>query len=82
MAQMKQGTVLIATKDFSFRKSLTARGRAVAVKTGQRFWKTNTEVETNQTGIVWICREGTGFVSGGWPFDIDQIGEYFEVQGA
>ena len=74
---MKQGQTLIAKSDFGFRA--TAKGRAVRVRTGQRFWVTNSQICQDQDGVIVLAREGKGSISCGWPFSPSVIDAYFEV---
>jgi len=74
---MKQGQTLIAKTDFGFRAN--AKGRAVHVRTGQRFWVTNSQICQDQDGVIVLAREGKGSISCGWPFSPSVIDAYFEV---
>lgn len=74
---MKQGQTLIAKSDFGFRAK--AKGRAVQVRTGQRFWVTNSAICQAKDGVIMVDREGKGHISNGWAFTPSLIETYFEV---
>lgn len=72
-----QGTVLEATKDFTFKPSYKG-ARTVTVSVGQRFWVTNTQVSQND-GAVLLHREGNGTISTGYPFAASDIETLFKL---
>jgi hypothetical protein len=75
---MKQGQTLTARRAFAF-KAKGAKGRAVTVQQGARFWITNSALDQSASGIVMIDREGRGTISHGYAFTIEQIGELFAM---
>lgn len=71
---MKQCQTLQAVSDFQFKSG----NRLVKVKSGQRFWITNTESDQKQMNCALIEREGKGHISAGWPFNLTDISTYFK----
>lgn len=55
--EYKQGAPLVAKLAFAF-KAPGARGRAVQVQPGQRFWVTNCGTDQRRSGHIVIDREG------------------------
>ena len=72
------GAALVAKAAFTF-KAPGARGRAVTVKPGARFWVTNTPQDQRARGAVLIEREGRGCISHGYAFAPETIGQLFEL---
>ncbi len=60
---LKQGSVLVATGNFSLRKAKASR--VMNVKAGDRFWVTNSITDQKANGLVTISREGQGHISCG-----------------
>jgi hypothetical protein len=75
---IKQGADLVAKSGFQF-KAPGARGRAVTVKPGQRFWVTNSDLDQKRSGQVMIDRAGRGCISHGYAFTPATLAQYFEV---
>lgn len=69
-------TFLTATQDFAFTPQRKG-ARKVTVRTGQRFWITNSKLNQKDTGLIMIDRYGKGCISHGYPFTPEQIGQLF-----
>lgn len=72
----KHGAPLIALSGFTF-KVPGARGRAVSVKPGARFWVTNAMQDQAARGVVLIEREGRGCISHGYAFTPEAVAQFF-----
>ena len=68
MDTIKQGATLVANVSFQFSNPST--GRKVTVRSGQKFWVTNSESDQAREQVVRIDRLGKGCISHGWPFSI------------
>jgi hypothetical protein len=55
MLAYPQTITLIALKNFSFK--LDGKGRAIVVKTGDRFWVTSSQSDQSRRGFVCIARQ-------------------------
>jgi len=75
---LKQGARLTAKKDFLF-KTPGIKGRPVTVRSGQRFWVTNSMSLQESSNVVTIDREGKGHISHGYAFDPNTIDDLFDV---
>ena len=73
---MKQGQELKALQSFTMRKH-GARGRAVLVKVGDKFWVTSATY--NNKEAAFIDREGRGVIGHGYKLDLTDIQALFEV---
>jgi len=74
---LRQGTRLVAKTDFRFG---TGKGRAVMVRTGQKFWVTNSQVDQAAQKLVLIDRAGKGSISNGYAFSPAMVDAYFHVE--
>ena len=77
MNTYKHCVELTAKSDFAFR--VGGKGRTIAVRTGQTFWVTNTQVDQQARGLVLINRKGKGYISAGYAFTPDQIEALFTL---
>ena len=74
VANLDQGTSLIAKSDFSY--SITPKSRTLHVCVGQRFWVTTPKTSS----ITLIERHGKGHINKGWNFGtIEDILRLFTV---
>jgi hypothetical protein len=71
-------TNLTAKADFRF-KPARKNARWVSVRTGDRFWVTNSALNQRDTGLVMIDRHGKGTLSHGYPFSPSDIQAMFEA---
>lgn len=75
---MRQGSTITAKSAFTFKASGT-RGRAVTVRSGDKFWITNCETDQARQGVVMIDRTGRGHISHGYAFQPEILQAWFEV---
>ena len=73
---VQQFQEMTAKADFNFRAS--AKGRAVVVRAGQKFWMTNTASNAQRTGLVVLERKGKGSIGTGYPFSLEQVANFFQ----
>jgi hypothetical protein len=77
-APTAQGKIFAARADFAFRPAHKG-ARRVEVRTGQRFWITNTVLGQAIDGLVMVNREGKGSISSGYAFAPDQFAQLFQA---
>lgn len=72
----KQGTILQAKQAFTM-KAPGARGRAVNVKLGDKFWITSATY--NNKDSAFIDRQGKGVISHGYKLDLSDLENLFNM---